>query len=64
MTDVTANAPRRARNPFQAIAQFGRLFTYARRYEQLFAMSDVELAARGLTRDGLVRSYITGLAHA
>ncbi len=63
MTTVTANPASRTSNPLKPIVEFARLFGRARRYEQLFAMSDTQLAARGLTRDGLVRSYITGLGH-
>lgn len=36
-------------------------FTQAHRYQRLFEMNDHELATRGLCRDGLVRSYISGL---
>lgn len=49
--------------PFAAITEFGRLFAHARRYEQLFAMSDAQLAARGLDRDGLSKAYISGIPH-
>lgn len=35
----------------------------ARRYELLFDLTDGELAARGLSREALTRSYIAGLAH-
>ncbi len=30
-------------------------------YSELFRMSDSQLAARGLSREGLTRSYISGL---
>lgn len=33
-----------------------------RRFDDLFAMSDRQLAQRGFDRDGLARSHITGLA--
>ena len=32
------------------------------RFNDLFAMSDSQLAARGYDRDGLTRSHITGIA--
>ena len=31
------------------------------RFECLFALSDHELAARGLNRDGLTRAFVNGL---
>lgn len=45
------------------ITRFFRRFADARRHEALFALSDAQLAARGLSRDGLVKSYIGGLGH-
>ena len=36
---------------------------YAQRYEFLFSLSDNELRARGLDRDGLVQSFVAGRAH-
>ncbi len=63
MTTLTASRAPHTGNPLKALADFARLFLYARRYEQLFEMNDAQLAARGLSRDGLVRSYITGLGH-
>ena len=33
-----------------------------RRFSDLFAMNDRQLAQRGFDRDGLTRSHITGLA--
>jgi hypothetical protein len=35
--------------------------TAANHYNYLFQMSDNELAARGLSRDALARSYISGI---
>lgn len=32
------------------------------RFKDLFAMSDVQLAARGYDRNGLTRSHITGIS--
>lgn len=49
--------------PVSLLSTIANLFRGARRFEQLFDMSDSQLAARGMTRDGLVRSYITGLGH-
>ena len=36
-------------------------FAPADRFEQLFAMDDAQLTARGFDRDALVRGYISGL---
>ena len=36
-------------------------FAPADRFEQLFAMNETQLSTRGFSRDGLVRSYISGL---
>ena len=38
-------------------------FVKAKRFERLFAMNDSQLKSRGLDRDMLVRSYISGLGH-
>ena len=46
---------------FTALKSAAYTFATARRFEALFDMSDHELAARGLNRDGLVKSYIEGL---
>ena len=40
---------------------FAKLFSDAQRYQRLFDLSDHELETRGLSRDGLARSYINGL---
>lgn len=38
------------------------LFRAPGRFEALFSMSDRELTARGYSREGLARSYVTGLS--
>ena len=52
-----------ALRPFGAVASFFQLVSGARRFEQLFQLTDAELDARGLNRQALVRSYINGLTH-
>ena len=41
---------------------FLHAFTNADRYTRLFSLSDRQLAARGYDRDGLTRSYISGIS--
>jgi len=48
---------------FATLKSVVRNLTQAHRFEQLFAMSENQLSNRGLNRDALVRSYITGLGH-
>ena len=50
-------------SPFAAIGAFFDMFIKARRFKNLFAMDDRQLAAHGLDRDMLVRSYISSLGH-
>lgn len=59
---ATATAVRPFAISLEFVSTFFRLFARARRFEQLFEMSDAELARRGLSRDALVRSYISGIA--
>ena len=40
---------------------FLHAFTRAERYTHLFSLSDRQLAARGYDRDGLTRSFISGI---
>lgn len=47
--------------PVSLLATIANLFRGARQFEQMFDLSDRQLAARGLTRDELVRGYISGL---
>jgi len=61
MTAATASAAFTRPHTQGFLGRFTQLFSHAKRYEQLFEMSDAQLAARGLSRDGLVRSYISGL---
>ena len=42
-------------------AVFARVIVDANRFEKLFMLSDRELAARGMDRQHLVRSYLSGL---
>ena len=46
-----------------ALKTFANNIRMARTYEGLVSMSKADLAARGLDRDALVRSYITALGH-
>lgn len=38
-------------------------FAGAGRHEELFSLSDAQLAARGYSRDGLMRSFMAGRGH-
>ena len=49
--------------PFALLGALATSFGHARRYEYLFSLSDAELTRRGLDRDALVRTYISGVAH-
>jgi len=49
--------------PFALLGTLATSFGRARRYEHLFSLSDAELTRRGLSRDDLVRGYISGFAH-
>lgn len=60
MSAATATFTRPLSFSLGFLGRFAKLFGDARRFEQLFDMSDAELAARGLSRDELVRSYIAG----
>ncbi len=46
---------------FNRVNSLFEALTSANRYNYLFQMTDAELAARGLSRDALVRGYISGL---
>lgn len=46
---------------FAALRGFARSFGLALRYRDLIEMSDAQLAARGLTREGLPREFIKEL---
>lgn len=43
---------------FSLIRSFADVFALALHYERLFDLTDAELNARGLTRDGVARSFI------
>ncbi len=49
--------------PFALLGSIATSFGEARRFEHLFSLSDADLARRGFDRDGLVRTYINGIAH-
>ena len=65
MSTATATAPSLSARPLMRglafLASLPGFLRHAQRYEQLFEMSDAQLQARGLSRDALVRSYISGL---
>ncbi len=63
MATATLTAPIFTARPLALAAAVLGHFLNAHRYEALFAMSDAQLAARGLDRDALVRSFIGGLGH-
>ena len=63
MTADTTTPGSHIGNALKVVTEFAKYFRQAKRYEQLFAMNEAQLAARGLSRDGLVRCYITGLGH-
>lgn len=46
---------------FHRLAALFEAFTASHPQAGLLALSDRELAARGLSREGLTRSYISGL---
>jgi len=50
-------------HPLALLHSISESFGRARRFEQLFSLSEAQLAARGMDRDALVRTYIAGLAH-
>lgn len=50
-------------HPFAILGNLVTAFGHANRFEQLFALSEAELVRRGLDRDALVKSYISGLGH-
>ena len=43
-------------------AGFMSAFGPTNRYQSLFSMSDSQLAARGFDREGLQRTFVTGLS--
>ena len=49
--------------PFALLGSIATSFGEARRFEHLFSLSDADLARRGYDRDGLVRTYISGMGH-
>jgi len=50
-------------HPIAFMSMLAGSFGRARHYEHLFSLSDAQLNARGLNRDGLVRTYISSLGH-
>ncbi len=46
---------------FTKFAALVDAMSVANSYSKLFQMTDAELASRGLNREGLTRSYISGL---
>ncbi|MDJ0827120.1 MAG: hypothetical protein QNJ16_16635 [Rhodobacter sp.] len=50
-------------HPFAVLGNLVTSFGHTGRFEHLFSLSDAELSRRGLDRDALVKSYITGLTH-
>ncbi|MCP3972582.1 MAG: hypothetical protein GY717_20115 [Rhodobacteraceae bacterium] len=48
---------------FATLREFARSLTNTHRVEWRYSMTDAELATQGFNRDGLVRSYVTGLGH-
>jgi hypothetical protein len=46
---------------FHRIASLIEVLVQSNSHASLLALSDHELAARGLSRDGLIRCYISGL---
>jgi len=49
--------------PFALLANAVTSFGHTSRYEDLFSLSEAQLKARGLDRDGLVRGYVSSLGH-
>ena len=47
---------------FAHLSDFSGKFARQDRFDHLFSLSESQLKRRGLDRDALVRSYITGLA--
>ncbi|WP_172293646.1 hypothetical protein [Pseudoruegeria sp. HB172150] len=47
----------------EGLGNFLRSVTSPGRYEDLFSMTDAQLAVRGLSRDGLTRSFLSGRAY-
>jgi len=50
-------------HPIALLGTITTNFANSRRYEDLFALTDAELKNRGMDREQLVRSFITGVAH-
>jgi len=63
MTTATLTAALPNLNVLGFLKAFGNAFVQAKRYERLFAMNDSQLKSRGLDRDLLVRSYISGMGY-
>jgi len=63
MTTATMTATLPAVNFLGFFKSLASAFVQAKRFERLFAMNDSQLKSRGLDRDQLVRSYISGLGH-
>ncbi len=49
--------------PFALLANAVTSLGHTSRYEDLFSLSEAQLKARGLDRDGLVRGYVSSLGH-
>jgi hypothetical protein len=49
---------------FSPVSEFAGVFGLANQYSHLFALSDQQLASRGLTREGLKQDYLAALDRA